>query len=137
VQEGYVTLSIDGRVLTLGCYNVPVGSPAPYASAAQRVIARIFGNASVDTSIGFSDALQSPNIFTSVVSLDGQARFWLSGAPYAGSDIFTASATPRSGNTGGVWYTTGQPGSASISLYNQFPVKALTIFQNGLYVGVS
>jgi hypothetical protein len=42
-HEGFAGLSIDGRVLTLGCYNAPVGSTS-YTSSALRVIARIFSN---------------------------------------------------------------------------------------------
>ncbi len=74
------------------------------------------------------------------MSLDGQSQFWLSGSTYAGSDVSTVTPT-SSGNTGGVYYTTGQPGTPSVQLYNAYPVQALTVFTNGassgLYVGVS
>jgi hypothetical protein len=120
----------------VGCYNVAAGSVTTYQSAAQRVIARIYGNASFDTSIALTDALLAPAIFTSVVSTDGQSQFWVSGSQYAGSDTGTVTPQPA-GSSGGIRYTTGQPSTASIPIYYQFPVQALTLYNNYLYIGVS
>ncbi len=72
-----------------------------------------------------------------MASTDGQSWFWLSGSTFSGSDIFTVTPTSRGSSKGGVVFTTGQPGVASVSLYNAFPVQALTAYSGGLYVAVS
>jgi hypothetical protein len=130
-HEGFASISADGKVLLVGCYNLPVGSTLTYQSSAQRVIARLFGNVSIDTSIYLTDALQSPSVFTSVVSTDGISQFWVSGSQYTGSDTGTVTPQPA-GASGGVRFSTG--GTTSVSIYNQYAVNALTLFNGNLYV---
>jgi hypothetical protein len=48
-REGFTQLSADGRVLTFGCYNAPLGTNT-FTSSAQRVIARVFANGEIPAS---------------------------------------------------------------------------------------
>jgi hypothetical protein len=120
--------------MQLGCYNAPVGSPLPFGGPAERVIARVFADAAVDTSIYLRDALQAPALFASVVSTDGLTAFYVAGATFQGTSAFTPTPVIGLGATAGVRYTTGVPAGGvtgqpaeSVQLYNAAPVTSLLL----------
>jgi hypothetical protein len=87
-SEGALTRSADGRYLTLTCYgsNIPAASSlsASLGTVVPRVIARVAGDASVDTSTALSDFASANNPRAAVSDGSG---FWsvggASGVRYA------------------------------------------------------
>jgi hypothetical protein len=77
----------------------------------------------------------SPNTLESVVSFDGQSGFWISSAPV--QTLYGASPSPipagPSSGTGIRYFVPGPGVNTSTPLYNAFPVKALTLFNNQLW----
>ncbi len=136
--EGFLSVSQDQRVLMWGCYAVPPGATGPggYLSSALRVIARLFANGVVDTSLVLNDGSCAwPNVISSVVSVDGVSGFWIACSPFFSSNA--ATSTPAvAGVTGGVRYFNASSGTTTL-LYSTLPVRSLTIFNNGLYASVS
>lgn len=79
-SEGMLTLSTDGRFLTIGGYDAAPGTASiagTTSAAVNRIVGRIDSNYGVDTSTALSDAYSGSNI-RSVASTDGQ-NFWLAG----------------------------------------------------------
>ena len=77
-SEGFLTLSRDGRFLTMGGYDADLGTASitsSNSSAINRVVARINGNMIIDTSTAIADAATPGNI-RSACSDDGSG-FWV------------------------------------------------------------
>jgi hypothetical protein len=80
-SEGLLTRSADGRYIVLTGYNAAVGTASVASSASatvNRVIGRVAGDGTVDTSTALTDADTGNNV-RSVASVDGSS-FWVSGA---------------------------------------------------------
>jgi hypothetical protein len=124
-----------------GCYNAPVGGPA-YQANVQRVIARVFANGSIDTSLIVTDAFFPPCVFSGVVSPDGVSDFWMVGSQFSSSAYSPTSPSPSPFSagvppSGGLRYYRGNTGTTnSTQLYNNYPVNAVTLIP-GLGVWVS
>lgn len=117
--EGALTLSQDGRYLMYAGYNAAPGTltvPSTPSTTTPRVVARIDGSGSIDTSTLLTDAYSagSPR---SVASTDG-TNFWLGG----------------SGANAGVRYST--LGSAGSQQLTNAPttVRNVNLFDDRLYV---
>lgn len=96
-SEGALTLSTDGRYLTIGGYDAAVAtaSVASTTSAAvPRVAARIASDGSVDSSTALTDAYSGNNI-RSVASVDGSSFY--TGGPSNGVRYATLGATTSTG----------------------------------------
>ena len=79
-SEGFLTLSTDGRDLTLAGYYAAVGTATPQSSAASvinRVVGRVDMNGNIDTTTALSDAYNGSNI-RAAVSTDGTS-LWTTG----------------------------------------------------------
>jgi hypothetical protein len=125
-------------LVTLLCINnYPAASPntPTWQSSNPRVIARLWGDGSNDFSLRMTDVGLSPNTIESVVSFDGQSGFWISSAPV--QTLYGASPSPipagPSSGTGIRYFVPGPGVNTSTPLYNAFPVKALTLFNNQLW----
>jgi len=116
-SDGALSLSVDGRFLSLAGYDAAVGTAGVAglaSSTTNRVIGRINAAGNIDTSTRFNTAFNANNI-RSAVSLDGSG-FWASGA---------------GGATGGAWFISlGTTGGNQLNAVN---TRVLGIFQNQLY----
>jgi hypothetical protein len=136
-HEGFISVAADGSFAMFGCYNATPGS-LTYRSNAARVIARIFPNGTVDTSMYMTDQ-NFPNVFVSVVAMSLTSGYWISTAVYVTNNPTlggSATATPAAPiATTGVRYLA--PGATtSAEVYNVFPVRALSLWNGQLFVAV-
>jgi hypothetical protein len=122
-HEGFGSLSLDGNFFVFPCYNAQPGTIS-WPGATERVIARINAMGVVDTSIVVPD-FASPNVITSVVTVDAQNEFWCSGSQFESNSLSSPSPS-NMGVNGGVRYFNAASGT-SIALYTASPVKALTV----------
>lgn len=81
LAEGWPTTSLDGRFVVIPCYDAPPG--APYASSANKTIALLRADGSVDASTRLADAYVTsgpgrPGSFVTAVTTNG-SYFYLSG----------------------------------------------------------
>ncbi len=114
-----------------GCYNAPLGTPT-FNGPAERVIARIYPNGTVDTTLSYPHLFPNPNLFQSVVSLDGQSSFWVGGSPYQTTAASSPSPSVLGGMaaTAGVFYLDGPPSGTApgVPVYNAFlPLASLAL----------
>lgn len=120
-SEGFLSQSVDGRYLIGVGYGTAPGLASvagTTAAVANRVVARIALDGTIDSSTALTDAYSASNI-RSAVSVDG-TQFWTSG---------NASAA----NGPGVRFTTfGATTSTQISA-TLLNVRVLNIFDNQLY----
>lgn len=80
-SEGALALSADGRYLSLAGFDADPGTAAIAATSTtttNRVVARVDGNGSVDSSTAISDAFTGADIRAAVT--DDGSRFWAVGA---------------------------------------------------------
>jgi hypothetical protein len=128
VGEGYLTRSIDGRYLTLAGYDADIGvsaasqSPTGLDGSVDRVVARVDGNASINTSTVLTNAYGAGSV-RSAATVDG-SHYWTSGTSGAGANA----------NTGGVYIidqgaTNGTRLSSTLN-----DTQNIAIFNNQLYV---
>lgn len=117
--EGHLTLSADGRYLTVAGYNAAAGTASigtTTAASVNRAIARIDMNGLVDTSTRISNAFSGASI-RSVVSSNG-SDFWAMG-----------------GNNGIQYSTFGSTTSTQVSTGpGNGNSRVINIFNNQLYV---
>lgn len=79
-SEGFLTLSSNGRYLTMGGYDVGPGTLAVAGTASatvNRVVGRIDDNMVIDTSTALADAFSAGNIRS--VCSDNGTNFWVGG----------------------------------------------------------
>lgn len=80
-SEGLLTRSTDGQYLVLTGYNAPEGLASvkgTTASAVNRVVGRVAGDGTIDTTTALTDASSADNV-RSAASIDGTS-FWVTGA---------------------------------------------------------
>ncbi|WP_018681814.1 ExeM/NucH family extracellular endonuclease [Actinokineospora enzanensis] len=80
-SEGALARSADGRYLTLAGYDADPGTASvagTTAAAVNRVVARVDGNGTVDSSTAISDTFSANNVRGAVT--DDGSRFWVVGA---------------------------------------------------------
>jgi hypothetical protein len=113
-SEGALSLSLDGRYLTLAGYATSPGRASVATSTdVERVVARIDAAATIDTTTLLGAAFSGSNV-RSAASLDG-AAFWVGGS------------------AGGVWYfTVGGSGSTQI-VATPDNVRLVALFGDQLY----
>jgi hypothetical protein len=112
-----------------------VGYPT-FTSSARRVIARVFANGTIDTSLSLPHLFPPASVFTSVVSTDGASQFWVSGSAY--QSLNAASPSPSalgsSSSDAGVFYLDSS-GAPPVLVYNKcLPVTSLTIGEQLLFL---
>jgi hypothetical protein len=118
-SEGALSLSADGRYVTLAGYDAPVGTASVASTAGStvnRVVGRLAADGTLDTSTS-TTALSGNNIRGATT--DDGSRFWAvgpGGVQYFGSPGSSTSTTINSGINarvpliaGGVSYTHQQP----------------------------
>ncbi|GAB3895569.1 hypothetical protein GCM10029964_075660 [Kibdelosporangium lantanae] len=77
-SEGALVQSADGRYLTLAGYDADPGTAGVASGTASRVVARVDGSGTVDTSTAVTDAFSGNNVRGAVT--DDGSRFWVVGA---------------------------------------------------------
>lgn len=126
--EGGLSLSGDGRYVTLGGYSVAPGvasinlttNLSTDASPTKRVVARVAADGTIDTSTRLVDAFNTSSI-RGVASSDGSA-FW-------------ASGNSGSGATGGVHYVALGSEGPTVRVYGgQNNLRHAQVFDGQLYV---
>jgi hypothetical protein len=123
----------------LGCYNLTLDTvtSSAYAVPAARVIARVFPDFSVDTSLFVTDAfVGGSTVLSSVASMDGSVAtgFYLSGAQFQSSAAASPSPAPEGGSAG-IRFLTGTAGThTTIPLWSGLPVNALALSAGSLFV---
>ncbi len=121
-SEGLMTLSTDGNYLVFGGYNTDTGYLTPNSASASlltRVIGRVDGAASINTSTSLGTTGFSGNNIRGVTSTDG-VNFYVSGS---GSGVRRVVFGD----------TTSTRISSSAALYAS-NFRAISIFNNQLYV---
>jgi hypothetical protein len=133
--SGFSVATSIGLALA-GCYNAPVGTMA-YLTNAQRVIARIFSNGAVDTSLALVD-VPAGTVFGSVASPDGASAFWVSSASYSQTLPGAPSPSPVAIGAGvRYWSCAGgggcQSSPPSVPVFDAYPINSISIGepQNG------
>jgi hypothetical protein len=120
---GHITLSDDGRYVTMFGVDAPVGTTSPNSNGSfrGRTIARIDGGGVIDTSTRFEAAGMTPR---AAVSVDG-SQYW-------------TTADTGSGTTGGLRYHV-HGASTNGTLLNAATtnLRTVNIFNNQLYIGAS
>jgi predicted extracellular nuclease len=127
-SEGALSLSADGRYLSLAGYDADPGTAAiagSSTSTVSRVVARVGGDGTVDTSTAINDIFSGQNV-RSAVSDDG-GRFWVTGSSSgvrlvnhgsAGTTTAINSAAPTNlrvaGIFGGQLYVSTGSGTAGV-----------------------
>ena len=118
-SEGALSLSANGKFLTLAGYAAPPGTPmisSSMSASAPRVVGRIDASGVVDTSTVVLGAFDGNNV-RSAVSTDGMG-FWVAGS---------------GGSTGGVWFVAfGTVGGIRV-LANPPTVRVVDLFAGQLY----
>lgn len=126
-SEGFLTLSVDGRYLTMMGYDAPPGVSSIASTASStynRVVARIDMNGNIDTTTAFADAYSGSNP-RSAVTTDG-ISIWMAGN--AGSGLGSTAATR---------YTT-YGSSTSVQLHSTASnMRVVNIYNGQLYVSSS
>jgi hypothetical protein len=122
-SEGFLKRSVDGRFLTFGGYRADAGTTGIASStsaAANRVIARVAVDGTVDASTALSDTSFSGSNIRSVVSTDG-TEFWAAG-----------NGSPAV--NGGVRFATFGGNTSVLLSETPTNTRVAAIFNNQLYV---
>ncbi len=117
-SEGFLTLSTDGRYLTLAGYNAAPGTVTPQSSTAAsiaRVVGRVDMNGNIDTTTALGDAYNGSNV-RSAVSTDGTS-LWTTGNGASGQG---GSAANRYTTLGSTTSTQLNPTTTNIRVANIF-----------------
>lgn len=112
-------MSTDGTALTYQGYNAAVGTAGVTGTAADRVVAVIGANGSVDTTTSLNDAYKTNNIRSSVL---------------VGSTLYTAGSSTGTTPTGGVRSTTVGGTTTTTVETAQNNVRNVNSFGGSLYV---
>lgn len=121
--QGQLTLSDDGRYVTLIGYDAPVGTtgPASNASFRGRTIARIDAGGSIDTTTRFEAGGMTPR---AAVSVDG-SQYW-------------TTADTGAAASGGLRYHVHGASVNGVQLNSTTTnIRTVNIFNNQLYIGSS
>ncbi|HET9255247.1 MAG TPA: DUF3616 domain-containing protein, partial [Pseudonocardiaceae bacterium] len=100
-SEGALALSQDGHYLTLAGYDAAPGTASVASSAAgtvNRVVARVDGAASVDTTTTISNAFSGNNVRGAVT--DSGSNFWVAGATSGVQRVALGGTTSAAISTG-------------------------------------
>jgi hypothetical protein len=120
---GHITLSDDGKYVTMFGFDAPVGTtgPASNANFRGRTIARIDGGGVIDSSTRFEAAGMTPR---AAVSVDG-SQYW-------------TTADTGAGTTGGLRYHVhGALTNGALLNATTSNIRTVNIFNNQLYIGAS
>jgi hypothetical protein len=121
-SEGLLSLSQNGLYVTLAGYGVVPGTSSVKGrttSAANRVVGRVSGNGTVDTTTAFTtDASLSGDNVRSATTVDG-TRFWVAGAGTT--------------TTGGVWVIDFSAATGTQIFQTPKSPRALSVVSDQLY----
>jgi hypothetical protein len=133
-SEGFISLSTDGRFLTLAGYNATPGTTTPQSSAptaVPRVVGVVGMNGTINSTTMLGDAYNGSNI-RSAVSTDG-LNLWTSGN--AGSGL-GASGANRYTTTGSSTSTQLNATTTNIRVDNIFNGQLYCSSASGTFLGV-
>jgi len=134
-SEGFLTLSADGRYLTMSGYNATPGTAGVTAAdpaVVNRVVGRISMSGVIDTTTALSDAFNGSNI-RSAVSTDGNS-LWAAGNAGSGQG---ATAGVKSTTFGSTTSLRLNDGGSNIRVVNIFNGQLYVSSSTGTFLGVS
>jgi hypothetical protein len=118
-SEGFLTLSVDGRYLTMAGYGVVPGTATPQTSTptlASRVVGRIDMSGNIDTTTALGDAYNGSNI-RSAVSTDGTS-LWTAGNGGSGLGSTAGVRSSTLGGTTSVQQNSTTSNNRVVNIYN-------------------